>query len=256
VTRTQTSPDRPLAATYRSSTSHAALPRHQRTRSGFRYRRVAHVLGEILITFGLVVLLFAVYEVYGKTAIVDAHQSRLDRQLDQLWAQPTAGPPGAAKPGRNPATVPPGGALGRLYIPKLKMRWVVVEGVTLHDLAFGPGHYPGTALPGQIGNFAVAGHRIPAVFWNLQEIHPGDQLVVETRDDWYVYQVTVSELVTPHSVEVVAPDPDHEGVTPTKAMMTLTTCNPKWDNYQRMAIHAQLVNKRPRADGPPVALGS
>ncbi len=249
------------SAAPQSTTYGAAVRPHARRRgtpprdNGKILRQITRALGEILITFGLIVMLFAVYEVYGKTAIVNAHQSQLDQQLDQTWAQPPP-PASAVRPGKNPSTVPPGGALGRLYIPKLRMHWVVVEGVSLPDLAFGPGHYPGTALPGEIGNFAAAGHRIPAIFWNLQEVQRGDQLVVETRDYWYEYQVTVNEIVTPHSIEVVAPDPDHEGVTPTKAMMTLTTCNPKWDNYQRMAIHAQLVKKQPRADGPPIALGS
>jgi len=240
-----------VGRTYRSS---LATPGGATRDAWAVFRLVARGLGEVLITFGVIVLLFAVYEVYGKTAIVNAHQSQLEQQLDQTWAHPTTGD--KTKPGQNPATVPPGGTLGRLYIPRLKMHWVVVEGVSLHDIAFAPGHYPGTALPGQIGNFAMAGHRIPSIFWNLQEIRPGDQLVVETRDDWYVYQVTISEIVTPHSVEVIAPDPDHTGVAPTKAMMTLTTCNPKWDNYQRMVIHARLVKKQPRAGGPPVALGS
>jgi sortase A len=207
-------------------------------------------VGELLITLGLVVLLFAAYEVYGKTAIVNAHQNELEQQLEQQWAAP--------KPAHDPKPtgVPPGGTLARLWIPKLHMHWVVIEGVTLKDLAIAPGHYPGTALPGDVGNFAVAGHRIPAIFWNLQEIRHGDEVVVETREHWYVYDVTVNEIVTPHSVEVIAPTPDRPGVAATKAMLTLTTCNPKWDNYQRMVVHAALVRTTAHSAGPPIPLGS
>jgi sortase A len=215
-------------------------------------RKIARGSGEALITFGLIVLLFAIYEVYGKTAAVVAHQNDLSKQLTQVWTEAPAGANGTAAP----ALPAPGGPLGRLYIPVLHMHWVVVEGVTLHDIQFAPGHYPGTALPGQIGNFSVAGHRVPSIFWNLQELQPGQLIVVETRDDWYEYQVTQNEIVTPHSVEVVAATPDHIGVAPTAAMMTLTTCNPKWDNYQRMAVHAILINKQAHSAGPPVALGS
>ena len=192
-----------------------------------------------MITFGLVVLLFAFYEVYGKTAAVDAHQKDLNTELTQTWTQPAGSD--AAGGTRPPVLPAPGGPLGRLYIPALHLHWVVVEGVSLHDIQYAPGHYPGTALPGQIGNFSVAGHRIPSIFWDLQKLTPGQIIVMETRDNWYVYRVTQNEIVTPHSVEVVAPTPDQIGVAPTQAMMTLTTCNPKWNDYQRMAVHAVLI---------------
>lgn len=216
-----------------------------------RPRRIVRVGGEILITFGLVILLFAAYEVYGKASAIEAHQNVLSHQLDRTWAQPV--PPAVTS--TNPG-VEPGTAIARLYIPVMKLHWVVVEGVDVADIRYAPGHYPGTAMPGQIGNFSVAGHRIPPLFWNLQKVRPGDQVVVQTHDYWYVYRVTVNEIVTPHSIEVVAPTPDRIGVAPSLSMLTLTTCNPKWNDYQRMVVHAELVTKTPYDDGPPVALGS
>jgi sortase A len=242
---------RPWPSSVTSPTRHRQRPATDHTRA----RRIVRVSGEILITLGVVILLFAVYEVYGKASAIQAHQSVLSQQLDQTWAQPA--PAGAAP--TNPGAVPgvvPGTAIGRMYIPVMKLHWVVVEGVALDDIQYAPGHYPGTAMPGQIGNFSVAGHRIPPLFWNLQEVQPGDQIVVQTKDYWYVYRVTVNEIVTPHSIEVVAPTPDHMGVAPTKAMLTLTTCNPKWNDYQRMVVHAELVTTTPYRDGPPVAMGS
>ena len=216
-----------------------------------RGRRIMRFSGEILITFGLVILLFAAYEVYGKASAIDAHQKVLSHELDRTWAQPVAA---AATPAG--LRISPGTAIARLYIPVMKLHWVVVEGVDVGDIRFAPGHYPGTAMPGQIGNFSVAGHRVPPLFWNLQEVRPGDQIVVQTQDYWYVYRVTANEIVTPHAIEVVAPTPDRIGVAPTTAMLTLTTCNPKWNDYQRMVVHAELVTTRPSGDGPPVALGS
>jgi sortase A len=71
-----------------------------------------------------------------------------------------------------------------------------------------------------------------------------------------VYRVTVNEIVTPHSIEVIAPTPDHPEIPPSVPMMTLTTCNPKWDNYQRMVVHAVLISSSPQKAGPPEDLGS
>jgi len=173
----------------------------------------------------------------------------MDKQLSQAWADPTVGP----TPAPSGSALPPlsGGAVGRLYIPKLKLQWVVVEGVALSDIRYGPGHYPGTAMPGKVGNFAMAGHRSPGIFWDLDQVKPDDYLIVETRTDWYVYQVFQDQIVTPTSVEVIAPTPNKAGVAPTQADITLTTCNPKWDNYQRLVVHGKLILTTPHQLRPP-----
>jgi sortase A len=222
-------------------------------------RTLVRTAGELLITLGAVVLLFAAYEIWGTTAAIGDHQRDLDHQLAQDWGTPTvtpspsaSGPPVAAHPVPKP---PPGNAIGRLYLPKLHLHWVVVEGVTLHDIRYAPGHYPGTAMPGQIGNFAVAGHRSLGIFWDLDRIQPGDVAIVETRTNWYVYRVVQNHIVTPHSIEVIAPVPNQPGQTPTEPFLTMTTCNPKFHNYQRMAVHAKLVGTSPH-DQPPAELGS
>ena len=235
---------------------YSSRARVARVNRGERTRKIARGVGEVLITVGLVVMLFALYEVYGKTAIVQAHQNSLDKQLSQSWSGGGVAAPGTGATGTQTVTPLAGSALARLYLPVLHQHWVVVEGVALSDIAYAPGHYPGTAMPGQIGNFSVAGHRIPSIFWNLQELTKGQLIVVQTRDYYYVYTVTQQEVVTPHSIEVVAPTPDEIGIAPTASMMTLTTCNPKWNDYQRLAIHAVLTAKQPVKDGPPVALGS
>jgi sortase A len=110
-------------------------------------------------------------------------------------------------------------------------------------------------MPGQRGNFAVAGHRSPAIFWDLDRIRPDDRIIVETRTNWYVYVVEKTRIVKPSAVEVVGPVPP--GFTGLGFLLTLTTCNPKWDNYQRLIVHARLdpALTRARAAGPPVYLG-
>ncbi|WP_436527599.1 class E sortase [Actinoplanes sp. HUAS TT8] len=212
-----------------------------------RIRGGIRVSGELAITFGLVVMLFAAYEIWGNGAEVQAHQDTLSSELDQQWDNPALAttPKGPAAPGSS--------LIGRLYIPKLDKEWVVVDGVRDIDIKFGPGHYPGSAMPGQIGNFSVAGHRIPKTFWRIDELNTGDVIGVETQNFWYVYQVYGDETVKPSAVEVVAPVPDRPGVTPTKALLTLTTCTPKGSHAKRLIIHAELVAKTPRDESRPGA---
>ncbi|MEO3926324.1 class E sortase [Micromonosporaceae bacterium B7E4] len=218
---------------------------------GSRIRTGIRATGEVLITFGLVVLLFAAYEVWGKSTIVNAHQDDLGQQLAQQWDEPdpTVGPTPTGTP--KPIKPVPGKPIAGLYIPKLDKHWVVVEGVTQKDIRYAPGHYPTSALPGQVGNFSVAGHRNRATFWRLDELDDGDAIVVESKDAWFVYHVSQSRIVRPSQVEVVAPVPGKPGVKATKAMLTLTTCNPKFDNYQRLIVHAELIRTELKAVGSP-----
>jgi LPXTG-site transpeptidase (sortase) family protein len=237
-----------------------ALPGRHATKTGLRWpsekalRTSATTLGEVMITFGLVLLLFAAYEIWGKAAIIADHQRDLDAQLNQEWQQPdpTVTPGTTEQPGQAP---PPGWAIARLHIPRLHKQWVVVEGVAMDDLKYAPGHYPNSAGPGQIGNFSVAGHRSPAIFWDLDRMRPGDPIVLETKTSYYIYRVTENKIVLPSAVEVVAPVPGRPGATATEAMLTITTCNPKWDNYERLIVHAKMDRRQPRANGPPPELG-
>lgn len=239
---------------------HSALTR---TTLGTVLRTGVRSFGEVLITLGVIVLLLAAYEVWGKAAVVASHQEDLDRQLEEMWAgpDPTVAPaePDAGEETEEaepePLGPPPGHAIARLYAPKLGKHWVVVEGVELEDIRYAPGRYPTGAMPGEVGNFAVAGHRNPATFWDLDDLHAGDMLVVETQNSWFTYQVTENYIVTPDRVDVVSPVPGQPGADPSEAMLTLTTCHPKWDNYERLIVHAQLVNQQPQSEGRPAELG-
>ncbi|WP_326550597.1 class E sortase [Micromonospora sp. NBC_01813] len=222
-----------------------------------RLRTTARVSGELLITFGMIVLLFAGYEIWGKSVIVNAHQSDLSEQLAEQWAEVPA-PVVSDGPSPAPTTPAPqvqGTPVAGLYIPKLDKTWIVVEGVEQDDIRYAPGHYPDSADPGQVGNFSVAGHRNRATFWRLDELREGDTIVLEDRDTWHVYAVTRNHIVLPHQTEVVAPVPGDRRANPTEAMLTLTTCHPKFDNYQRLIVHAALVRSQPKADGRPAELG-
>ncbi|GAA0732054.1 hypothetical protein GCM10010199_49110 [Dactylosporangium roseum] len=228
---------------------------YTRTTFGTVVRAVSRGTGELLITFGLIVLLFAGYEVWGKSAIVDAHQDELNRQLEQQWAQPEPTPTVSAPgPPAQVAKPPNGAVIASVHIPKLKKKWAIVQGVTPADIRYAPGHYPDTAMPGQIGNFSMAGHRTPAIWWDLDKLKPGDPVVIKTADTWYVYRVASQEIVLPTAVQVVAAVPGKPGETPTKALLTMTTCNPKYNNYQRLVVHAELKRSQPVAEGDPTEL--
>ena len=207
---------------------------------GSRVRNGVRVAGELMITFGLIVLLFAGYEVFGNSAKVQDEPDALASALDETWNDPTVGPTPSAATTKNPAA-PGANLVGRLYIPKFDKEWVVVDGVQPDDIRYAPGHYPESADPGEVGNFSVAGHRIKKIFWRLDELKDGDVIGVETRTNWYVYRVYDQQIVKPSAVEVVAPVPGKPKAKPTKALLTLTTCNPKYNNYQRLIVHAELV---------------
>jgi sortase A len=135
------------------------------------------------------------------------------------------------------------------------MRWAVVEGVTQADLGKGPGHYPRTDDPGDVGNVGIAGHRLPGVFWNLDQLRKGDPLVVETRSGWYVYRVLRLRVVVPEQVQVIAHNPFAPKLPASRRLLTLTTCNPKFNNYQRLVVLAELGREQGRKAGRPAELG-
>jgi sortase A len=144
-----------------------------------------------------------------------------------------------------------------MYIPRLGKEWVVVEGVRPADIKAAPGHYPESALPGQDGNFAVAGHRMPTVWWDLDKMRNGDPIVVETAGRWIVYSVYKVHIVLPTEVGVVAPNPDNpQADSGTRELITLTTCNPKWDNYERLVVHGEVTREQPKSAGRPVELAA
>lgn len=230
-----------------------AVRRHRDAAGGGRrtvgdwIRTIVRGFGEVFITFGLIILLFAAYEIWGKTAEINAHQEELGTTLEQQWE---------ANPKSDPL---PGEAMARLYIPKVKDKpFIVVEGTGWDDIADAPGHYKESQKPGEKGNFAVAGHNVPAMFRNTYDLVEGDKIVVETADKFFIYSVTKTEIVDPYAREVIAPIPGKLGskVKDAKdAYVTLTTCWPWYDNTHRWIVYGKLVDTKPRSEGiPPEAL--
>lgn len=224
--------------------------------AGDRLRWFARGVGQLLITLGVIVLLFTVYELKITGIYTHKEQKQLGKALDQSWQHIPLGPPtNAAKP--LPYEV--GQGIGRIYFPTLgkDVHFVVVEGVGREDLKKGPGHYPGTARFGAVGNSVISGHRTTylAPFNRVDELHTGDPIVLETQSTWFTYTVQKETVVKPSAIEVTYPVPGNKDATPTQRLLTLTTCNPKYSASTRLIVRAVLQTTLAKGPGVlPVAL--
>ena len=163
----------------------------------------------------------------------------------------TAAPPSSAP---EPAAPPPrpefatGDPVAHLEIPIIGVDEIVVSGVGVGELRNGPGHYPQTPLPGELGNAALAGHRTTygAPFYDIDALMPGDEIIATTYAGRFVYRVTGAGVVEPSDVSVVAAVPGYR--------LTLTTCHPKYSARKRLVVTAELdVNASSPVTGAPPA---
>ncbi len=201
--------------------------------------------GRILIILGLLILGFVGFELLGTNVIEARNQTTLREQLDAPPppADLAVSAPLPDQPAPPPAPV--GSAVAQIRIPRIGVDKAVVEGVDLSDLRKGPGHYANTPLPGQPGNAAIAGHRTTygAPFFRLDEMQPGDPILVSTVQGAFRYEVTKVFVVKPSQVEVLE--------TTAGNQLTLTTCNPRFSAAQRLIVVADL--KGPAAVASPPA---
>jgi sortase A len=213
-------------------------------------RPYLRVTGEILITLGVVVLGFMAYMYWGTAVREGRAQQAFVSQLGREWD--------SARPGAtvldNPSHLVTGQPFALIRIPQLGASWefAVVQGTGLAQLALGPGHVAGTALPGQLGNFAVAGHRVTAgnPFWALPSLRAGDPVFIETVTGTYEYRVTGHPvLVAADDDAVLAAVPGDPGATPHRRLITLITCDPPWSGTSRVIVTGLLVKTTPRSTG-------
>ncbi len=216
-------------------------------------RGVVHGLGELFITLGVVLLLFVAWQLWWTDIAAGQTQRDLAHSLEQQWQSPTAPHPSGTVGAIDLKQIPMGDAFALIRIPRFGHDYVrpILQGVGLDILDRGVGHYPDSADPGQVGNFAVAGHRVTYAkpFNQIAELRPGDAVVVETRTTWYVYRVQSHVIVTPDRVDVVAPVPEHPGSKPTERMMTMTACHPKFSARERYVVFSRLETALPKTGG-------
>lgn len=225
------------------------------------------------MTVGVFLGLFVVWQLWWTDVVADRQQAQLVEEL--AWARPgvpsldaptEASPAGTVGgPRRDPAPVDPEpAAVGTTFATLRVPRWgadylrPISQGTTRQEVLdpLGIGHYTGTAMPGQIGNFAITAHRTTygKPFNRVEELRIGDPLVVQTPTAWYVYRVSSTEIVDPSEVEVIAPVPRSPQAVPTRAVMTLTTCHPMFSARQRFIVYSVLDYWMPVTDGTPTEL--
>ena len=233
-------------------------PRRQRS-------SVVGVLGELLLTSGVVILLFLGWQLWFNNLVSENEQKSVADELSQEWetapsATPTTEPATPADPGVPVITAMPevNAAFANLIVPRLgaDFKRPIAEGVgtaVLNNTRLGMGHYPSTQLPGELGNFALASHRSAygGAFRNIHQLVVGDAIYVETADGWYKYIYRSMEYVRSSGVGVILPVPQDPTATPTQSIITLTTCNPFYSSAERIIAYGVFDSWYPRAGGPP-----
>ncbi|MGI5481795.1 class E sortase [Streptomyces lavendofoliae] len=213
----------------------------------------SRIVGELFITFGVVMLLFVTYQLWWTNVRAGFQADEAKQGIENAWAE-----------GRKPDAFEPGQGFAIMYIPKLDVVVPIAEGIDkkrVLDRGMA-GHYAEgqlkTAMPSdKRGNFAVAGHRNThgEPFRYINKLTPGDPIVVETQDAYYTYEMTsILPQTPPSNVTVIQPVPQGSGFTGPGRYITLTTCTPEFTSTYRMIVWGKMVDERPRSKGKPDAL--
>jgi sortase A len=232
---------------------------------------VVGVIGELLLTAGVITLLFVVWQLWLGDMIYGAQRNAEGAQLSQSWAEeyiPSTERPAPADEGTEPTTAEPivlaqpkdAEVFGILHIPRFgsdyafKMAGGISRENTLDPI--GVGHYPGTAMPGEVGNFAVAAHRTTwgKPFNRIADLHVGDAIVIETKGGWYTYRFRTLEYVHPDAGEVLLPVPQSTAENKGERYMTMTSCSPMYAMSERIVAYSVFESFTPRSAGAPDSL--
>lgn len=266
------SPDHPRRAAHRneprSTVSHRSSRRTRRERRAARepeplgfVRGTVRGFGELCITAGLVLILFVVWQLWWTDIEANRDNQTLASELATQWVDNPRNElpedPGTPVVGE-PADL--NSAFGIMYIPRFGDDYyrTIAEGVSLEPVLnrMGLGRYPNSAMPGEVGNFAMAGHRVTygKPLNQIAELRPGDELVVQTVDGFYTYTFRNFDIVTPDRVDVLAPLPTLPEYKGKDRIMTLTACNPMFSARERYVAYSVLTEFRPTSEGPPAAI--
>lgn len=253
----------------------------RRTRRARPRRRVSviGVIGELLITVGLVVLLYVAWQLWLGDLIYAAEKNQVGTELSQQWAQqsapstsaapttdastPDATPTAPAQLTADPPALPqPADAqtFAVMHIPRFGSDYAVpIAGGVSRPRTLDPigiGHYPDAAMPGDVGNFALAAHRTTfgKPFNRIADLHVGDAIVVETQEGWYTYRFRTLEYVTPDSVDVLLDVPRKPDVPAGGRYITMTSCSPMYAMTERIVAYGLFESFTPRSAGPPASL--
>ena len=186
-----------------------------------RISRLIDFLGRTMIVAGLLLLSFVAYQLWGTGIVESRSQTAIAKQF--------------VKP--QPIQPQLGGLVGRITIPSIGVSKYVVAGVRLKDLERGPGLFPGSPMPGQKGNVAIAGHRTTfgAPFSRIDELRGNERIVLESKDGTFTYIVNGEPKIVLATDTAVA-----KTTNPDIAIITLVSCYPKWTSTKRIVVVATL----------------
>ena len=219
-----------------------------------RRRGAAFWVGIALILAGLAVLAYVAWQFFGTNVVAHQKQQKIVEKTESAWrSEGSAGASGTAQ------GVELDGAQALVRIPRFGKGYVmpVQAGVSERVLAEGYGHFPRTADPGQVGNYAIAAHRVThgEPLRDMPELRPGDTVQVETRRATYTYRLDTDPnklIVTFADVWVIdaLPTNPRGGVQPAQRvgqrLITLTTCAELFHTDNRMIVFGHLVRTTPR----------
>jgi sortase A len=233
--------------------------RHRRRHRTRRRLSVLGIIGELLVTAGVLVLLFLGWQLWWNDMIMAREQTNAASDLSEQWMDPsTHGPVTVEDIALSGSDPDPGDRFAIMYVPRFgaDYRRVIAEGVgmdVLNSPQSGIGHYPETQMPGEVGNFAIAAHRRTngGAMLTIEQLRLGDPIYIETQDSWYTYRFHDLEYVLPEGVDVLAPFPHESGADATESIITLTTCNPLFSTDERIIAYGILESSTPKEAGPP-----
>jgi sortase A len=209
--------------------------------------RKALTLGIALIGVGILAISPMFYSEVIETQVKGSQQQQQAAELSKVLDKATEVAPEKNKP------------FAVFYVPRFgpDFRRPIAEGTSVEKVlnTVGIGHYLGTAMPNQVGNFALASHRTThgGAFNHIDQLVPGDLIYVEFSEGWTTYEVAESAVVAPNETWVIGPNPLNRAED---KWITLTTCTPRYTTEKRHIVWAKQVDFRTRQVGPPAALAA
>lgn len=193
------------------------------------------VIGIIFIIIGLAVIGTALFMRYSaervQKSMIDSFEHTIE-DIDKNGADNNSKDDSSnAKPPSEDLNA----AIAIMKIPKIDLKVAVGEGVDNKTLKYAVGHFEGTTMPGEKGNFCVAGHRsytYSEYFNRLDELKEGDDIIVKTKKGEFTYKIYEKKVVEPTEVSVLDSTKD--------ATITLVTCTPIRVATHRLIIKGKL----------------
>ncbi len=214
------------------------------------------LFAELAFTAAFVIGLFIAYQLWFTNEVADSAAKSISSEIREGIKAQTFSSESAVIEVEVTGQLYTVSSLGLVYIPRLKSDvWAtpILVGVGNRELSLGVGYYPGAALPGQDGNFALAGHRATngEPFARFEKLQAGDQVFIQTAAGWFEYQLLENKKIPDSATWVLDAEPKGLNLGSSQ-LITLTTCDPRWNSTRRWAWWGVLVSQ---SQEPPAEIG-